>query len=99
MKQEENPNNLGEIYIGEGGYALLAMADNMFTIKKQIVIARQVRSKMKELGWDNNELSKRTDISKPIITKIVRGDYNLDLKKITILERILGIKINLTAEI
>lgn len=85
-------NNQDEVIIGEGGKLLLAMADKMASMKKAINVARQVKAKLKELGWTNKQLAEAMGCSQPMVTKIVRGDQNLTLETISKLERVLGIK-------
>lgn len=84
--------NQEKVFIGEGGKSLLAMADKIASMKKAITVARQVKAKLKELGWTNKQLAQAMGCSQPMVTKIVRGDQNLTLETISKLERVLGFK-------
>ncbi|NBO23461.1 XRE family transcriptional regulator [bacterium] len=81
-----------KVLIGEGGESLLAMADKLETMMKSITIARQVKGRLKELGWTNEMLAKSMGCSQHMVIKILKGDQNLTLKTISKLERVLGIK-------
>lgn len=86
------PNQSEKIFIGEGGKALNAQSDNVQGIKKGIVIARQVSVRLKEYRWDNKQFAQAMGCSIRTALKIVRAEKNLDLKTISKLERVLGIK-------
>ena len=81
-----------KVLIGEGGESLSAMADKLETMMKSITIARQVKGRLKELGWTNEMLAKSMGCSQHMVIKILKGDQNLTLKTISKLERVLGIK-------
>lgn len=89
---EEKFNALVEPYTGDL-MTKLRKEENLPWLDKSALIAFDVLQKMDELGINKMQLSLMLKVSPSYITKLLKGQQNLTLETIIMLEKALSIKI------
>jgi len=81
-----------KVIIGVGGESLNAMAEEIEIMMIAIIIARQIKTKINELGWDKKRFASEMGISINVANSLLIGDFKrLSLLTILKLHTIIGI--------